>query len=133
MIYISNNIRYLLDKSGESEKAFGEIFGLKRGSISSYIHGDVHPKIETLQKISAHFNVSIDDLINKDISLTNNYIQKNDPLVINDYGCKKCESLTLMISYLEKTIENYKAEMYEAREEIGRLKHLLESSMGKTG
>ncbi|WP_372756016.1 helix-turn-helix domain-containing protein [Labilibaculum sp.] len=65
--YIGLNVSKLAEKENLSKDAFGRLFDLKRGAISSYIDGKALPKIETLQKISAHYNVSIDDLINRDI------------------------------------------------------------------
>jgi transcriptional regulator with XRE-family HTH domain len=69
MNYIGLNIGHLVQKQNMSKDAFGQLFGLNRGAIGSYIKDDVVPKIEILQKISAKFNISIDDLVNTDISI----------------------------------------------------------------
>ncbi|PKQ63229.1 hypothetical protein BZG02_10810 [Labilibaculum filiforme] len=65
--HISLNISKLVDKENLSKDAFGRLFDLKRGAISSYIDGKALPKIETLQKISARYKISIDELVNKEI------------------------------------------------------------------
>lgn len=65
--FISLNISKLVEKENLSKDAFGRMFDLKRGAISSYIDGKALPKIETLQKISAHYQISIDKLINQNI------------------------------------------------------------------
>lgn len=67
MNLISLNIKHLVEGSNLTKDAFGKLFGLNRGAIGTYIEGKALPKIETLQKISAHFNISIDDLVNLEI------------------------------------------------------------------
>ncbi|KAA1243343.1 helix-turn-helix transcriptional regulator [Aquimarina sp. RZ0] len=68
MNYISKNISYLLRTTGLGKDPFGETVGLKRGNIGSYIDGKAFPKIETLQRISETYKISIDDLINTDLA-----------------------------------------------------------------
>lgn len=68
MNYISENLSYLLRKTGLRKDSFGETVGLKRGNIGSYIDRKAYPKIETLQKISETYKISIDDLINTDLT-----------------------------------------------------------------
>ena len=68
MNFISMNIKQLVDNEGIGQDAFGVLFGLNRGAIGSYISGKATPKIELLQKISEKYQISIDDLINTDIS-----------------------------------------------------------------
>ena len=48
---------------------FGKLFGLNRGSISSYVKGKSIPKLETLIKISDRYAILIDDLIHQDLSI----------------------------------------------------------------
>lgn len=70
MNYISKNLQYLLRTTGLGKDPFGETVGLKRGNIGSYIDEKAFPKIETLQKISDTYKISIDDLINIDLANT---------------------------------------------------------------
>lgn len=73
--YISININYLVDREKLAKDAFGKVFGLNRGAIGSYIDGKAKPKIETLQKISEKYNITLDDLVNGDLS--KNFKTKN--------------------------------------------------------
>ena len=77
--YISENISYLVKKMNCSQDEFGEIFDLKKSSISSYVSKKAQPKIETIQKICEYFNITIDDFINKDLSKSMDY-KKSDSL-----------------------------------------------------
>lgn len=65
---LSLNIKFLSDIEEKSLDLFGKIFELNRGAISSYISGKATPKLETLQKISEYYDLSLDYLINKDLS-----------------------------------------------------------------
>lgn len=68
MNYISKNLSYLLRTTGLGKDPFGETVGLKRGNIGSYIDEKAYPKIDTLQRISETYKISIDDLINTDLA-----------------------------------------------------------------
>lgn len=65
---LSLNIKYLVDKENSGLDSFGKMFGLNRGAISSYIRGKATPKLETLQKISDFYQLSLDYLVNSKLS-----------------------------------------------------------------
>ena len=70
--YIKLNINYLVERENKGKDGFGNLFNLNRGTIGTYIDGKALPKIETLQKISEKYNISIDELVN-------NQIEKKSP------------------------------------------------------
>lgn len=74
--YISFNIRYLCEKNFLTQKDFGELFSLKQSSIATYLSERSQPNVETLQKISLYFKISIDDFINQPLDQVSN--KKND-------------------------------------------------------
>ncbi|MEQ3501120.1 helix-turn-helix transcriptional regulator [Tenacibaculum sp. SSH1-16] len=103
--FISHNIKYLVEREKETKDAFGRMFDLNRGSVSSYIEGKSKPKIETLQKIAVKFNVTIDDLVNRDLSK----IDKLDEVLLPNDIIKKFDEisddeLTLYITKNKKRI-----------------------------
>ena len=65
--YIKLNINYLVERENKGKDGFGNLFNLNRGTIGTYIDGKALPKIETLQKISEKYNISIDELVNNQI------------------------------------------------------------------
>ncbi|WP_271407162.1 helix-turn-helix domain-containing protein [Tenacibaculum soleae] len=77
--FISLNINYLVKKEKETKDSFGRSLGLNRGAIGSYIDNKTKPKIETLRKIALKFNLTIDDLVNTDLSITDNLEKSNIP------------------------------------------------------
>jgi transcriptional regulator with XRE-family HTH domain len=74
--YISINIKHFLNYKKLTQDSFGEMFGLKKGVVNQYLLKKSNPKIETIQKICAHFEITIDDFINKDLSKGNIYGNK---------------------------------------------------------
>lgn len=104
--YISVNILYLLKKSSLSQEDFGSFFDLGKGLISNYIHERALPKVETIQRICLHFEITIDDFINTDLSKAKNYNQENKLEAVNEpmegYGYVSLKYMEL----LEKSIED---------------------------
>ncbi len=111
MDFISLNIKHLVTKENLSKDAFGKLFGLNRGAISSYIDEKSKPKIETLQKISAYFNYNLDQLVNEDISKLKNLehdLMKNENLEFK--SSSKLELLEKMNDRQAKIIDHYLTE-----------------------
>jgi DNA-binding XRE family transcriptional regulator len=64
---LNQNIRHLRETvANTSQQGLAQILGLTRGQVASY-EGNTEPPLDILKKISKHFNVSIDDLIYKDL------------------------------------------------------------------
>lgn len=80
--FIGLNIRNLYEENRLSQNEFGELFGLKKGVVSTYVNGKTNPQIETLQKICDYFKISLDELVNQDLRKlqrphNENYIRNN--------------------------------------------------------
>lgn len=67
--FIGLNIKHLCEKNILTQKEFGALFGLTHATVNAYIKGKTNPQIETIQKICSHFEIMIDDFINKDLSI----------------------------------------------------------------
>ncbi|MDO4680315.1 MAG: XRE family transcriptional regulator [Aerococcus sp.] len=66
----SSNLKYLRNKFHMEQIELAERLGRKSGSsVSEWEKGSYTPKIKTLSDIAAIFNVDLDDLMNKDLSL----------------------------------------------------------------
>lgn len=79
---MSINIKYLCEREKLTQNEFGELFGLKRSVIATYM-GGTNPKIDTIQRICAHFNITIDDFVNIDIQEAQRQTQRQK--VIDPY------------------------------------------------
>ncbi len=68
MSYLNKNIKELRKSRGFTQAELAERIGLKRAQIGSYEEFRAEPKIETIQKIAYLFGLSLDRLINEDLS-----------------------------------------------------------------
>ncbi|MBS9524726.1 helix-turn-helix domain-containing protein [Litoribacter ruber] len=64
---LGKNIRFLRKSSAMTQEELSERLGVKRTMISAYEDGRSEPKLPSLQKVASIFNVSLDDLIERDL------------------------------------------------------------------
>lgn len=139
MNYISLNIKYLFDKQNLSEENYGKLFGLGRGAIQSYIIEKATPKIDTIQKITVKYGLTIDEFVNSDISRLNiesrnepkSYPETETPNIISDskvtlYTCPECVNKQKEINELTKKYSNLCEELNEVNR---KYRELLESKI----
>ncbi|WP_020527121.1 XRE family transcriptional regulator [Flexithrix dorotheae] len=68
-MYFGKNLRFLREKHGKpSQEKLGMKLGLTRSAISSYEDGRAEAKYEILNRISKYFNITVDQLLNVDLS-----------------------------------------------------------------
>lgn len=67
---IVKNIKYLRKKHGYTQETFAQALGINRPSVGAYEEGRADPRLNTLACMAELFNVTVDELINED--LTNN-------------------------------------------------------------
>lgn len=118
--YIKLNINYLVEKENKGKDGFGNLFNLNRGTIGTYINGKALPKIETLQKISEKYNISIDELVNskiekKSTTQAKTSTRSKDPAleeksnlirkIVKQQGIQTAE-ISRKTGYSEETIKN---------------------------
>lgn len=92
MNYFQTNLKHLRKSKSLTQGDLANKIGVNRPKIGSYEEGRAEPKFETLQNISHFFKVSIDDLLEKDLSQTkeskSKNIEGNDlrvlPIIVND-------------------------------------------------
>lgn len=70
MEFIHSNIKFLRKQKGWTQEELATELETKRSLIGSYEEGRAKPNYEVLAALSKLFNVSIDNLITKDIRLT---------------------------------------------------------------
>lgn len=116
--FIGLNIKYLNDREKITQDEFGAVLGLKRGAISSYINKGIKPKYQTIQILSEIFQIPIDDLLNKDISI----LKVEDPGTSGLPGKSMPECYTGCAVCREKD-----ARIVELRGEVEFLRQLINS------
>jgi len=78
MHYFAKNLKYLRREKGLSQEQMAGLVGLNRGNIASYEKQSAEPSILNLTKIGNFFNVELNDIIEKDLSLKDDIIYKLD-------------------------------------------------------
>lgn len=79
---ISDNLKYLRTKSQLSQQALSESLNIPRTTLGDYERGKTEPNISMLLKFSKVFDVSVDDLISKDLSHGEYEILKSEVLKV---------------------------------------------------
>ena len=82
MSQIGQNIRKIRSAKKLNQTQFAEIFNLTRGSVGAYEEGRAEPKIDTIIQIANYFSLSIDLLLNKEITV-------NDLFQIGRASCRE--------------------------------------------
>ena len=96
MSIFGNNIKKIRILRNMSQQEFGELFDISRGSIGSYEEDRAEPKIDTVIKIAAHFKLSIDILLTKELINKLNRVDDFERVwIIEQYmyrflSCPKC-------------------------------------------
>ncbi len=70
---IGKNIKKIRSLKKLSQAGFAEIFDITRGSVGAYEEGRAEPKIATIIQIANYFGISIDLLLNKELSVSDLY------------------------------------------------------------
>ncbi|HAR20651.1 MAG TPA: transcriptional regulator [Cytophagales bacterium] len=68
MSVLSNNLKFLRKAKGFTQEELAEKLGMTRSILGSYEESRAEPKLFTLQNITKYFQVSIDDILSKDLS-----------------------------------------------------------------
>ncbi len=101
---LARNLRKLRSFKNLNQTEFAELFELNRPTIGSYEEGRSEPKLATLQRIAQYFNLTIDDLFSKE--LTVNQIAGFDTSVLR----KKQEAISDdRLELLEKRLASIEA------------------------
>lgn len=68
-MYLGKNLRYLRKQKGLTQADIAEQLDVKRTMISAYEEGRSEPKLVSLNILANLFNVSVDELLNRDIEV----------------------------------------------------------------
>lgn len=71
-LYIASNIRYLRTLNGKTQEEIANICNKKNTAISNWEQGIREPEAIDLSILANFFNVSVDDLMLKDLRIANN-------------------------------------------------------------
>ncbi len=77
MKYLSNNIKHLRKSKKLTQDELALKIGVKRSLIGSYEEGRAIPKLSLIQDMAIYFNLELDDILNKDLSIETTELSKN--------------------------------------------------------
>ena len=82
MAIAGRNLKYLRKLRGWTQEEFSNKLGIKRSLIGAYEEERAEPRLEVLEIISDMFKVTLDELLRKDLSITqgSNYLAKRRQL-----------------------------------------------------
>lgn len=68
MSHLSKNLRYLAARADIKQAALGERLGVEQSTVQRIMRGKTEfPRLDSLLAISAHFRISLDDLVHRDL------------------------------------------------------------------
>src|SRR5687768_4388444 len=68
MDIVNRNLRFLRGKEGLTQREFAERLSLKQATLGAYEEGRATPPLNILSDVSRIFRISLDNLINADLS-----------------------------------------------------------------
>jgi len=102
---VAKNFKFLQKHFKDSQKSLAVLLGVTQSMISDYQSGKKQVSVEKLKKISNRYNVSVDDLIYKDLSLEYDFPQTID---LRDFETF-CENIfPFYTSSISKNNENFR-------------------------
>lgn len=98
-MYLGVNLKLLRKLKKKSQEDVSKELGLTRSTYSGYENSVAEPGLETLVNISSFFNISLDDLIKKDLSLlTERDLEAIEKGIYSDIKGQKLRILTTTVN-----------------------------------
>tara|TARA_B100000965_G_scaffold406492_1_gene445696 strand:+ start:2033 stop:2812 length:780 start_codon:yes stop_codon:yes gene_type:complete len=94
MSQFSENLKVLRKNKGLTQSEMAQKMGLNRPQLGSYEEGRAEPKLQALQRIADFFALSLDQLVNHDLS--------NETANQTDYTGQKLRILPILVDAEEK-------------------------------
>lgn len=113
MIFLSKNLKFLRLKNGFSQNYISDMLGYKTfTTIQKWESGISEPNISVITKLADLYNVSISDLIYKNLELeySNGIDDKRERLINNYDKLRKNNNKIALVDYSKELIEKEKEE-----------------------
>ena len=105
--FLNNNVKYLRTEKKISQQSLADAIGVDRSTVSRIENGEIETTIDNAIKIANHLNVSLNDLVSKDLRFDNGELidVSSNIIKIPVYGTIKAgipiESQSDIIDYVE--------------------------------
>ncbi|MCW3106309.1 MAG: transcriptional regulator [Segetibacter sp.] len=117
---LGNNLKHVRNKTGLSQKNFGEQFGLTRNQIDSYENGVAEPSLKSMLKIAKKCGYTIEDLISKNVKR----LPANTNVVDKEVVTRTKQNV---LSKNEEVVTELRSQIIWLRQNNDRLSGLLET------
>ncbi len=108
MSYFGRNIKKIRIAKKMSQTFFAQLFNLKRTTIGAYEEGRAEPKIETAIKIADYFELTLEQLFRKELTVNEIFHFRQDLLFKENTteNKNKIKQLQAKVKQLENKIES---------------------------
>jgi transcriptional regulator with XRE-family HTH domain len=104
--YFSKNLAFLRQSKGLSMAEMGEIIGMGKSIIGNYEKGTAEPSATTVLRIVQHFGITLQDLMERDLSKVKNDVHLNVHPSVHPNVVDPEESYTKKVDIIEHVIEH---------------------------
>ena len=123
------NLKQLREVYGLNKTDFSRKTGIARSSITGYENGSNEPTLSVIVKIAEAFDISVQTLITKDLSVIT--VKKNDKELVEEIdksieGLEEFSDPLLKKLFTKDNLEKLKIMKKDYVDEIDRLKHLAD-------
>lgn len=66
--YLNTNVKYLRKKANMTQPYLAQRLGVGKSTLANFESGQINTSLEVLDKLHTLFNISLDDLVYKDLS-----------------------------------------------------------------
>lgn len=105
-MYLAQNIKCLREKKGLNQQKLADVFRLSRATIGNWENGERTPDIETIIKLSEYFEITLDELVLKDLRPPVPMYADNIVLLRKKHDCSQ-EDLADLLKVKQSTISLY--------------------------
>lgn len=95
-MYLAQNLRCLREQYGINQNDLADIFGISRSAVGNWEAKKRVPDIEMIIRLAKYFNVSLDDLVLKDLRPLKPMYAKNLKLLRERHGMSQEETAKLL-------------------------------------
>ena len=107
-MYFSSNLKWLRGQSGETQKDLADYLQLSTMAVSHYEIGDTEPNLNCLIKLADHYEITVDDLLRKDLRPTKPMYAENLKFLRQKNELTQ-EGIGNLLKVNQATVANYEA------------------------
>lgn len=105
-MYLAQNLRYLREQKGFNQKELSDVLGMSQAAIGNWESGSRTPEIETIIELAKLFDVTIDEIVLKNLVPPTPRYASNLKFLRNKYGMKQ-EDIGKLLGVGQREVSKY--------------------------